>query len=510
MKLKLHKPTALLAAAALLLTGCAGNAGASGEEESVIKWGVTALNGNWDPIVTGATGATITMTPIYESLITRGEDGKLTPALAESWTYNKAGDAVTFTLREGATFQDGSPVDAEAVKFFIERAKTQENSALKGSYNNIDTVEAVDATTFVVHLKEKDYQLPYLLSNRAGLVTSKVAAEADPEKLNTSLPVGAGPFKVVELIPEDKIVLEKFDGYWDAENIHIDRIEISGGNDASTLVPALQSGVFNFASIGAGQEQQAEDAGLDVINDLNTNWVVTFLSLNLNKEPFNDPAVVDAVRYAIDREELLQKGALGIGEVANQPFPSGHITYNEELESDFTYDPDKARALLEEAGYKAGDLKLKLYPFSSAQQAYAEIIQQQLGAVGIEVEIVVDPNWSAGYFGKEQAFSLYGYVGRDSHVQALTEHYDEGGVLNLSSPFTSDEFQKALTTIRETPTDSEDYAENLQAASAAGYRNGSTIALVATPNLWAKDPSVSDSTEKIEGRLGWKGVTITK
>lgn len=509
LKSRIVRHAAAAMAALLLLTGCAAASATGEKHESVINWGVTALNANWDPVVTGATGATITMTPIYESLITRGEDGKLHPALAETWTYNDAGNAVTFTLRKNQKFQDDSPVDSEAVKFYIERAKTQPGSALAGSYNNIDTVEVIDDTTFIVKLKSVDYQLPYLLSNRAGLITSKVAAEAGVEKLNTALPVGAGPFKVVELIPEDKIVLEKFEGYWDAANIHIDRIEIKGGNDGATLVSSLQSGVYNFASIGTTQVQQAKDAGFDVINDLKTNWVVSFLSLNVNKAPFNDPAVVQAIKYALDRKEIVEKGTLGYGTAVHQPFPPGHLAFDPALEDEFNYDPQRAKKILADAGYSDGQLKVELHPFS-AGDPNAEIIQSQLGAVGIKVEIVIDKNWSRGYFGKDTAFALYGYVGRDSHVQALTEHFNEGGVLNLSSPYTSAAFQAALETIRKTPIESGEYAQNLRAAAAAGYRNGSTIALAATPNMWAKDPSISASTEKIEGRLGWKGVTITK
>lgn len=114
-RLTLTAAVAAAAAVALALSGCGSNTPAGGESDSppaVVKWGVAALNTNWDPIVTGATGATTTMTPIYESLITRGEDGKLHPALATSWEYNDEGTAVTFTLREGLTFHDDSPVDA--------------------------------------------------------------------------------------------------------------------------------------------------------------------------------------------------------------------------------------------------------------------------------------------------------------------------------------------------------------------------------------------------------------
>lgn len=492
----------------LALSACAPTPQANGGLATV-RWGVTALNGNWDPIVTGATGATITMTPIYESFLLRGADGSLSPALAEGYAYEPAGDAVTFTLKRGLTFHDGSAVDAAAAVAFIQRAQQQEGSALAGSYRNIVGVEALDEQRFRLALGQPDHQIPYLLSNRAGLLTKPVAAGDEAAQLNATLPVGAGPFRVVELVPEDRIVLERFDGYWNAAEIHVDRIEISGGNEDAMLVSGLRTSVFDFASISNLRIDEAEQAGLDVIEDLATNWVTSFVSLNLNQAPFDDPAVVEAVRYAIDRDAFVQNLTAGHGVAVHQPFPPGHVTFVDELEQEFTYDADRARDILADAGYVEGDLSITIHPFTGGEVA-AEILQAQLGEIGIAATIQVDANWGAGYFGKTYGIATYGYVGRDSHVQALTEHFDTGGVLNLSSPYTSQPFQDALAVVRATPLDDPAYGERLRTAAAAGYRHGSTIALYSSPNTWAKQPTISDSTETIEGRLGWTGVEVTE
>ena len=150
----------LATASILVLAGCS-SAGGSTSGDAVVKWGQSGVApGNWDPIVTGATGATVNLTPIYEPLLTQDEDGKPAPALAESWEYNAEGTAVTFQLRPGLTFQDDSPLDADAVAYYINRAITQKNSALAGSYSNIKDVVVDDELHFTVNLKRSTIRFP--------------------------------------------------------------------------------------------------------------------------------------------------------------------------------------------------------------------------------------------------------------------------------------------------------------------------------------------------------------
>lgn len=504
---------AAVAATALLLTGCAsapssGADGSGGSEPAVIKWAASVPQGNWDPVVTGATGASLTLGAIYEPLLTE-KDGKPAPGLVESWEYNDDGTAVTFTLKDGLTFQDGSPVNAEAAAFYFNRAKTQENSALLGSYSNIDTVTADSDLDFTVHLKSVDYQVPYLLSIRAGFLTSQKATATadDAAALNSRLPVGAGPFKVVEYVPESHIYLEKFDDYWNADEIHIDRIEISFGVDASSVVSGIQTGVYNFSQVSGAQIQEARDAGLDLVSDISTNWGVQFLNVNRKVEPFTDERVVEAFRYAIDQQAFVDSVLLGEGEVTHQIVPSEHAAFNEDLETAFEYDPKKAKALLAEAGYGDG-LEVTLSPSPFQNSAYPELVQAQLADVGVTVKIDNDPNWAKGYFAKETAFSLYGWVGRNSPTQLLTEHFDVNGVLNLSSPYTTDAFQAAITELRATPIDDPDFLDRVRAANEIGFLDGSVIPLAASASTWVKNSDISSNFQNGQGWLNWAGVTV--
>ncbi|MEU7816362.1 ABC transporter substrate-binding protein [Pseudonocardia sp. NPDC049154] len=500
---------AVVAVIAMVVAGCGGSPSGGNTTDATIKWGTKQIQANWDPVVTGSTSATILLTPIYESLFTIDGERHVVPALAEGYEYNAAGDQITIKLKPGLTFQDGTPVDAEAVKFNIERIKTQENSALKGSYNNVKTATVVDPLTVRLDLGQQDYQIPYLLAVRGGMLPSRTAAQ-DPGKLNTAAPVGAGPFKVVSYDPESKIVLEKWDGYWDAANIKVNRIEINFGIDPSTLVAGLQSGVYNWAQLDPQQAEEAERAGYDVLASTDRHWGSSFLSLNVNKAPFDDPAVREAVRYAVNPDEFATKLGFGLAQPAHQPFPEGHPAYVPALNAEHTYDPARARDVLAKAGYADGAISFDLNGIAGNFDQAAEVLQGQLKAVGItaNIRLLDQANWAKGYYGKQFAASLFGYVGRDSHVQALTEHYDTGGVLNLSSPYTSAQFQEALKVVRATPIDSPDYEAKLQAAARAGYENGSTVSLYTYPSVVAKDKSISDPPA-IDGYQSWKGVQIT-
>jgi peptide/nickel transport system substrate-binding protein len=490
---------------ALVLTGCASTAAddAAGDETepAVLRWAAT-LPAHWDPVVQGS-GFSFNLTALaYASLTEINEDGDAVPGLAESWDYNEAGDAVTFHLRGGLEFQDGEPVDAEAVKLYIERAKTQENSALHGDLTSIDHVTADSELDVTVHLTQVDHQIPLLLGRRVAQITSPKAAE-DPAKLD-QWPVGAGPFTVTEYVPESHIYFEKNDEYWDAENIHIDRIELSAAPEPSTLVASIETGVYDFAyGLAPAQYDAAIDAGLDVAE--HPVYSASNISLNTNKAPFNDPAVVEAVRYAIDREEFLDKVAFGRGYTTTQPFPEGYIAYDEESADLWPYDPDKAKEILADAGYEPGEIVVDFVV--SAESVSNEIVQSQLAAIGITANIQVAPDWATPFFAKDLVLSTYGTTGRESPVQTLTAHFGPAGPLNLSAPTVPDGFEEAIKVARETPLDDPDYAENLQKATRAGLQSGALIFTIGSPTLIVKNSKVSDLPQ-IPGQIHLTGVTI--
>jgi len=491
-------------ACALLLAVCSAACGSSkaAAPPQVLKWAI-AFPANWDPVVQGSGGGFRVLALAYASLTEIDEHGDVRPGLAERWEYNASGDEITFYLRPKLKFSDGTPVNAEAVKLYLERAKTQTNSALDGDLSSIESIRVADELAVVLHLTQVDRQIPLLLGQRVAQITSPTAAR-DPKALN-AWPVGAGPFKVVELVPESHVRLQKNPDYWDADNIHIDEVKLYAGTDAAMVVASLQTGVYDFANISPSQVKAAEQAGLEVVYQPGFN--AANLAINVNKPPFDDPAVLEAVRHAIDRQELVDKVTLGYGSVTNQPFPKGYIAYDEASENLWPYDRERARQILSKAGYKPGDIAVDfVLPTSSPA---AEIIQSQLAAIGIEAKISVTPKWAEPFFAKKLALSIYGTTGRESPVQTLTAHFGPAGPLNLSAPLVSDELVAALKLARETPLASPDYVENLKAATRAALKSSPTVFTYSLPNLFVKGPRVP-KLPAIPGQIHWTGVRLGK
>ncbi|MCW2571269.1 MAG: putative dipeptide transporter precursor, rane component [Frankiales bacterium] len=503
---RLRRSTVLaasLAVPALLVSGCTGSGAeaSSNPGATTLKWATSYFPTHWDPVVSGSGAQFRELALVYASLTRTDDKGNAVPDLAASWDYNSTGDQITFHLRPNLTFSDGTPVDPAAVKAAIDRAKAQKDSAIFGDLTSIKSVTASGALDVVVHLTQTDYQIPLLFGERVLQIASPKAA-ADPAKLDQQ-PVGAGPFLSTQLIPGTKAVLKKNPNYWDAKNIHIDDVQLVSAPDVATVVSGLQTGVYNFADIPPSQLAAAKAAGLSTF--VQPGFNANNLSLNVNKAPFNNPKVVDAVRYAVDRKEFVDKLTFGSGQATDQPFPPGYVAYDPQSADLYPYDPAKAQALLAAAGYKPGQIKLTLdIPRS---QPDAEIVQSQLGKVGISVSIKVDKNWATPFFAKDLAFSLYGTTGRDSAVQTLTAHFGPHGPLNLSSPYEPAGFEAAIAKVRQTPLGAADYTSVLQAATRVGLTSTALVFTYSSPNLYAKAKTIS-SLPANPGHLDWTGVTI--
>jgi peptide/nickel transport system substrate-binding protein len=493
---------AVLAVSALWLPACETARGSSNAaaEPQVLKWAVD-FPPNWDPVVQGSGGGFRVLALAYASLTEIDEEGRAEPGLAQSWDYNGAGDEITFHLRPNLKFTDGTPVNAEAVKEYIERAKTQRNSALEGDLTSIESARVAGELDVVLHLTQVDYQIPLLLGQRVAQITSAKAAK-DPKALN-AFPVGAGPFEVVELVPESHVYLKKNPDYWNARNIYIDEVKVYAGIDPATVVSSIQTGVYDFAYLPPSQVKAAKSAGLDVVFQPGFN--AANISINVNKPPFKDPAVLEAVRYATNRQEYVDKVTLGFGTATNQPFPKGYVAYDDESENLWPFDPAKAKRILKDAGYAPGQIKLDLVVPTAT--AAAEILQSQLSAIGIDVKISVSPNWAEPFFSKELTLSIYGTTGRESPVQTLTAHFGPDGPLNLSSPFVSDAFRAAIRVARETPLDSPNYGTNLKAATRAALATTPTIFTYSFPNVFVKGPRVP-KIPAVPGQIHWTGVKL--
>jgi peptide/nickel transport system substrate-binding protein len=491
--------------ALLLLAGC-GPSGQSGT--STVRWAFI-MPTSWDP-VTSRTGADInTVSLAYASLTRLNKAGEPEPALAQSWAYSDAGLELSFDLRPHLKFTDGTPLNAAAVKAFLDRGKAQKDSFLKAELKGIDSITADSATRVTLHLASPDYQLPYVMAGRVGAVTSSAAAR-DTKKL-ALWPVGAGPFRIVEFIPESHAYFEKNPDYWDAANIHIQRLELTNSPDPSTLVAALLSGSIDVASrIPAHKAKEARERGLQVVIAPSLN--AADISINRNKPPFDNPRVVEAFRYAFDRRDFVAILTDGLAKPTHQPFPPGYFAFDPQTERRWAYDPARAKALLRQAGYAPGQLSIEIASNPQTSDGGPEIAQAQLARIGVKSTIRVIPPGSSSwqsevYIGKHPQVAIDGTIGRESPVQNLLATYGPAGIMNLSGPYASPEFLAAIDTVRRTPTTDPAYLGRLHEAVRIGVAQSPTNYIYAAPWVVAARARVKH-LNILPSQIRWEGVEV--
>ena len=333
---------------------------------------------------------------IYDGLV-RYKSGTLEvePALAESWTVSEDGKTYTFTLRDGVAFHDGSPLDAEAVKFNFDRMLDENHPfhdtgpfPLSFFFSAVDSVEAPDAKTVVFNLK--DPYAPFLsnLAYPTGLIVSPAAVKEKGKDYGRN-PSGTGPFKFVEWESNAKVVIEANADYWDGAP-KLQAVVFRPITDANTRVAEMLAGGIdvmvevppdNLATF-------ASDASFKVFEQAGPHlW---FLILNAKEGPMADKRVRQAANYALDKTALVENVLQGTAEVAAGPTPPAFAwAYNESLEP-YPHDPEKAKALLKEAGADGAELTFYVTEGGSGMLdpvAMGAAIQADLAKVGLDVKI---------------------------------------------------------------------------------------------------------------------------
>jgi peptide/nickel transport system substrate-binding protein len=286
---------------------------------------------------------------VYDTLIKRDPDGGLSPMLATSWDASDGNKTYTLKLREGVKFTDGTAFDSAAVKANLEHF-TKANGPLASTARSVQTVDTPDATTAVVHLSEPDPGLPYSLANAAGYIASPKALGT--EEIKTK-PVGSGPYTLdaANTVAGSKITYTRNADYW-GDKLPYDKVEFQILTDETARLNALKSGQINAAVLNrAATAVEAESAGLlTEANEVNWEGIFFFDRDGTKLPQLKDVRVREALTLAIDRQALLDAVALGKGTLTSQTFRPGTAGYDEALDKKYTYDPERAKQLLKEAG----------------------------------------------------------------------------------------------------------------------------------------------------------------
>lgn len=338
---------------------------------------------------------------VYETLVDFAPGSTdIIPGLAESWTASADGLEYTFKLRKGVKFHDGTPFNAEAVVYSLSRQFKQDHPDYgNGPWkywgymdmdNIIQDVVAVDNLTVKISLKKPEAPFIANLAMNFSAIVSPTAAKKYGTELSNN-PVGTGPFKFVSWVKDDNIVLERYTGYW-GDKTYLDRVIFKVIPDATARYLALKKGEVDIIDFPNPSDIPAieADENLKVVSQAGMN--IGYLAMNMDRKPFDNKLVRQAVNYAINKAEIIDAVYGPLGVAAKNPMPPDMWGYNNAIE-DYGYDPAKAKQLLAEAGYAKG-FKTTLWampvsrPYNPNGRRMAEIMQAQLKAVGITVEIV--------------------------------------------------------------------------------------------------------------------------
>jgi peptide/nickel transport system substrate-binding protein len=482
--------------------GADGASGASG----TLNW-EWELPTSWDPVTSSAGWDMHALGLVYASITTLDPKGTVEAGLASSWQYAANGKSVTFKLRPGLKFTDGTTLDAEAVKENIVRGQSQSNSTEASELSVISKVVVNSATSFTLDLTQVDYQVPDLLAGKDGMMVSPASFKS-AGSIPTQ-PVGAGPFKLTSYVPDSHADLVRNPGYWDASQIHIANFTVQDITEPEQILAALQSGQVNVAYIAGNQVAAAEAAGFKV--DVIPSEVVDELDIQTTTAPFNNPDVVEAINYAINRQAILTVQASGYGAISYQPFPKGFVGYSSKLASLYPYNPTLAKQLLAKAGYKNG-LKITLTA-PATDSSLAEQIQGQLAQVGITAtigNISSDTETQYLYLDKTIPFAVDGTAGRMSPVEMLDVLYSQQGLMDVDGKAgtTPAAVSSALANALTVPLDSPNYPAALQNAVVTSVQDDPIhIWLYTNPRILAYSPTVTGIPQDLVQQR-WEGVRV--
>jgi peptide/nickel transport system substrate-binding protein len=407
-------------------------------DETPKKGGVLRVSSASNPSsldpTTGGSGADHAfLYTMYDTLMEWEYDSlKPKPGLAESWKYTDP-KTLVLNLRQGVTFHDGAPFDADAAKLNLDRNKSSTRSNVKADLATVAAIDVTGPMQVTLRLNTPDSALPGILSDRAGMMVSPLAIKSG-DNLDRK-PVGSGAYAFVSWSDGDKVVVKRNStGHWRSGRNFLDGIEFAIITELTTGVRSVTAGQNDFtAGVPARQKAIVERASNVRVTTSPTLACAQFY-LNWAKPPFDDIRVRQALNFAIDREAYSKAAYAGIAEAAGMNLPRSHWAYDEEVAKLYPYDPEKARKLLADAGHPGG-LAIDMVGNSDQDSIQREeILIEQLRKVGITARFTngTVADIAAGFFGPEKkgAAQLSAWSGRPDPSQTYAALYTKDAYYN--------------------------------------------------------------------------------
>jgi peptide/nickel transport system substrate-binding protein len=399
----LNRRTVLTTAALATVPLALPQALAQGRKDSIVLAMALEPSPGLDP--TGGAASSIsevTLYNIYETLTKINSDGSVTPLLAESWEISPDLKTYTFKLRKGVKFHNGEPFNAQAVKFSFDRAGADKSTNKdKRTFANLST-QAVDDSTVVILTREIDPDFPFLLGQGTAIIVEPKSAET-----NATKPVGTGPYKLENWVKGSSITLVKSDSYRNANAVKIKKATFRFIPDPAAQVAALLAGdvdAFPRVTPRSVPQFKAKPKSQLVVSGSRAK---TILAINNKKKPLDDVRVRRAIAAAIDRKAVIQGAGDGYGAPIGSHYVPGAFGYVDTTGIN-PYNPEKAKALLKEAGVTTPlELTMTLPPPPYARQG-GEVIASQLAKVGINAKLqnVEWAQWLSNTYGGAHNYDL--------------------------------------------------------------------------------------------------------
>lgn len=379
----------IVACLALVLGACTGGGepvgevtGPEGEATGgTLVAAISSQPDQLDPHQTTAYPSFQVLENVYDTLVVPGpEDLEFQPSLATDWSVSDDSLTWTFELREDVTFHDGSSFEADDVVYSYNRI-IDEELANAFRFATVDEIVAVDDTTVEISLTEPT---PNLLANIGGFKGMAILPEGGADELDlANEAVGTGPF-TLEAVNPDSIELAAFDDYW-GEGPFVDGARFRFISEATTALTELRTGNVHWTDNVPPQQISALRDTEGVVLESAASVDYWYWTANFEVEPFDDPAVREALAWAIDREAIAEAAHFGAATVNQTAIPPESFWASDY--APYSHDPDRARELLDEAGVDDLSMGLMVTDEFAQTVTVAEVISSQLDEVGIDVEI---------------------------------------------------------------------------------------------------------------------------
>ena len=435
----------LVSAMTTALCACAGGKAGSADADSLITIGIPQdLDESLDPHVAEGAGTREVLFNVFEGLVKPNSNGDLIPAVASDYSINEDGTVYTFTLREGVKFHNGKKVTVQDVKASLDKcAGTESGEPLVAAFSAVKEINTPDDKTIEVVLKESDTDF---LPNLTAAILPADHLDASTE------PVGTGPYKYVSRSPQENIILESFDDYW-GEKAKIKTVVLKIVADADTIVMNLEGGSIDLmARLSTTQAAQLSD-NFDIYEG--TMNLVQALYINNSVEPFNNTKVRQALSYVVDVQEIMDFVSDGKGtETGSSMFPAFGKYYMKELNDTYNTDIDKAKQLLNEAGYPDG-FEFTITVASNYQQHVdtAQVLKEQFKKIGVtaNINLVEWDTWlNDVYIGRNFETTVVGVDASTLTASAMLGRFvsDSGkNFVNYNNPEYDKVYGEAIATV---------------------------------------------------------------